>query len=654
MTPSDREWLVTDGLGGFGSGTAGLVRTRREHALLVAASPEDERRWALVSGLDVSVERESGRVALSSHLYAPDVTHPDGASRVAAFAAEPWPTWRFSLGDGVEIVHEAFMPRGRAATFISWRLVATHEVQLRLHVRPLLAMRALRELQRENGTFTFDPARVEPGLWLWQAYERVPPLVVHADGEYRHDPVWYRQFIYPAEASTGEPGVEDLASPGTFVWTLRSLSQSRAEMMVSVPESWGGYHAPGELAPIARAVRDSERARIAAYRSRLFHSADAFVISEHGGARQTIVPTYPPDDDRAPREVFASLRGLCLVPNRLDEAEHVLTSWAPEVVAMAAPDGGREGRCASVDAPLWFVVAVQEFLTESARRGHWIDEAVPRRLTDACQEVLEYFARGTHSGIRMTDDGLLAAGAPGTALTWMDARIDGTPVTPRVGKPVEVQALWINALTVGSKWSERWADVGEQATQSFVERFWNEERQCLNDVVDVDHVAGAIDSRIRPSQLLAVGGLPSMTIGGERARLMVATVERLLWTPMGLRTLDVGDPDYIGRYEGDDVARARAAHRGTVWPWLTGAFVDAWVRVRAAERAAGSDRVPVGMLRALRMEARQKFLRTLARQLDSGGIGHLGRMADGDAPHLARGAVFCGWSLGEVGRVMTE
>lgn len=651
----EREWLVTDGLGGFASGTPSLTRTRREHALLVAASPRDTRRWVLVSALDAVAELDAVRIPLSSHRYAPATVYPDGARRVLSFAAEPWPTWRLAVADGVELVHELFMPRGRAATFISWRLVTTRDVVVRLRVRPLLAMRELAALHSENAHFRFEPRVVDDHVLEWNTYEGVPPVVVHADGEYQHDPVWYRHFSYSGENDDGTVE-EDLAAPGAFVWRLQSGSSSRAELMISVPEEWTGYRAPGELGPIARAVRESERARIAAYRSRLFHSADAYVITRSDTGRGSIVPTYPPPARESARDVFAALRGICLATARLDEAERVLESWCDEVAASVSrpPVEGATDEQVSVDGPLWFVVAVQEFLTAAARRGYWLDDAVPRRLTDACQEVLEQYARGTHSGIRMTDDGLLAAGEPGSALTWMNAYVDGVPVTARVGKPVEVQALWINALTVGARWSERWGDVGEQATRSFAERFWNEERLCLFDVVDVGHVAGAVDARVRPNQLLAVGGLPAMALTGDRARHVVDTVERLLWTPAGPRTLSPDDEGYVGRRTGDARARARAMHQGTVWPWLTGAFVDAWVRVRAAERSGGGDRIPLTLLRSLRAEARKRFLRTLARRLDTEGIGHVSEMADGDEGHEARGAAFSSLALGEVGRVLLE
>lgn len=649
----EREWLVADGLGGFGSGCVDGVRRRRQHGVLVAAAPDSERRFMLVNGFDAWVETETASIPISRHSYRPGVLHPENVARLATFSAEPWPTWRYELRESLALIQEYTATRGRAGAFVSWRLVSESDITVRLGVRLLMSGRDLDALHRENAVFRFEPAERSAGVWEWSPYGGVPPIVVHANAEYRHDPVWYRDFSYEYD-SIG--GVEDLASPGVFTWTLGGGRE--AELLVSVPESWVGYSAPGELPPIVRAVRESERARIAAYRSRLHHSADAYVARR--GARETIVDAYPLLRGNA-RDAFAALRGICLHPLRLDEAEQVLEDWSGPVVRHAtgtATDAelGFGSETLSVDGPLWFIVAVQEFLTSAGRRGHYLDDGVPRRLTDACEEVLGAYSRGARDDARMDDDRLLACGVAGSyrAPTWMNAIVDGRPLTPRVGKPVEIQALWINALTIGAKWSERWGDIGQAATHSFTNRFWNGARGCLHDVVDVDHVAGTVDPRVRPNQLLAVGGLPAMVLAGQQARSVMELAERLLWTPLGLRSLAPDEPQYVGRVDGDAQRVAHAAYHGAVWSWLLGPFVEGWVRVNAAERASGGDRVPLPVLRALRVVARKQFLRGIARHLDERGIGHVSEMADGDEPQIPRGAPFHALSLAEVGRVMME
>jgi predicted glycogen debranching enzyme len=304
-------------------------------------------------------------------------------------------------------------------------------------------------------------------------------------------------------------------------------------------------------------------------------------------------------------------------------------------------DRGDEPEFNAVDASLWYVVAVHEYLQAISDK-----KLIPCRFCGArsgCLEsallaILEGFARGTRHGIRMDEDGLLAAGEPGVQLTWMDAKVGDWVVTPRIGKPVEVQALWLNALRIGGALDRRWKEAFTRGRDSFGKRFWNEARRCLHDVVDVDHRAGAVDTLLRPNQIFAVGGLPFPVLEGERARRVVDVVEAELWTPLGLRSLGPSEPGYIGRYEGDVRERDGAYHQGTVWPWLLGAFVEAWVRVRGGTAGA-------------KAEARDRFLQPLLRHLAEAGLGHISEIADGDAPHTPRGCPFQAWSVGEAIRL---
>src|SRR5439155_16983839 len=245
----------------------------------------------------------------------------------------------------------------------------------------------------------------------------------------------------------------------------------------------------------------------------------------------------------------------------------------------------------AVDAALWYVVGVHDFLALAGRVARQDREA----LGAAVDAILSGCARGTRYRIRADVDGLLAAGEPGVQLTWMDAKVGDWVVTPRIGKPVEVEALWLNALRIGSGFSEPWADLYERARRAFAARFWDEVRGHLADVVDVDHRPGRVDWTFRANQIFAVGGLPFAVLEGERARRVVDAVEARLVTPLGLRSLAPGEPGYTPRYQGGPRERDAAYHQGTVWPWLTGGFVEAWVRVRGGTPAA-------------RAEARGRFL----------------------------------------------
>jgi glycogen debranching enzyme len=222
----------------------------------------------------------------------------------------------------------------------------------------------------------------------------------------------------------------------------------------------------------------------------------------------------------------------------------------------------------------------------------------------------------------------------------MDAKVGDWVVTPRIGKPVEIQALWLNALKPAGKSSQRWKSLFERGRDSFAARFWNEEGGCLYDVVDVDHRSGALDAAVRPNQIFAVGGLPETLLDKQRARRVVDTVESHLLTPLGLRSLAPGDPQYAGRYEGGVRERDGAYHQGTVWPWLMGPFVEAWLRARGSTLAA-------------RREARRRFLEPLLAHLAEAGLGHVSEIADGDPPHTPRGCPFQAWSLGELLRIQS-
>jgi glycogen debranching enzyme len=259
----------------------------------------------------------------------------------------------------------------------------------------------------------------------------------------------------------------------------------------------------------------------------------------------------------------------------------------------------------------------------------------------AVEQVLDGYARGTHHGIRLDDDGLIAAGAPGFQLTWMDARVDGRVITPRIGKPVEIQALWLNALHLSNRFFPRCRSMFARGVASFRARFWNEAGGYLYDVVDVDHQRGTVDAAFRPNQILAVGGLPLALLDGACAARVVEQVERRLLTPLGLRSLAPNEVGYAPRYAGDGPQRDAVYHQGTVWPWLIGAFVDAWVRVRGSTDAAKRD-------------ARTRFLTPLLAHLKESGIGHVSEIADGDAPHMPRGCPFQAWSVAELLRLDLE
>ena len=632
MTPQS-EWLEADGLGGFASGTVSGIRTRRYHALLLAATAPPAGRMVLVNGFDAELESAAGKFALSTQRYAPGTDEPDGATRLVEFKPEPWPTWRYAVAGG-GVVQEIFVPRGRAAVVLRWRWEGETSTPLRLRVRPFFSGRDFHAMHHENGVFRFEPVS-RAGGERWQVYDGVPSVLGRSSGEYQHGPCWYRNFLYSEEQARGLEATEDLASPGRYEFDLTA----GPGVLIFSTEVPGTPTVPASLSASewAAQLTEAEKLRREGFKTVRLRAADAYLVKR--GEGKTIIAGYPWFGDWG-RDTFIAMRGLCLATGRLREAREILKAWAGTVsqgmLPNRFPDSGGEPEYNSVDASLWYVIVVHEFL-ELAKSDPSMDTAASVLLKAAESILLGYFL-GTRFGIRADRDGLLACGEPGVQLTWMDAKVGDRVVTPRMGKPVEVQALWLTALGLGSRLDAQWQQPFEEGCASFHDRFWNEERGCLYDVIDVDHEAGTVDERVRPNQIFAVGGLPLMLLEGERAEKVVQTVEGKLWTPMGLRSLSPDEPDYAPFYEGGPANRDGAYHQGTVWPWLAGAFVDAWVRVRGETAEA-------------RKQARALFLEPQLAREDLPGLGHVPEIADGEVPHKARGCPFQAWSLGEVIRL---
>jgi predicted glycogen debranching enzyme len=627
---ANAEWLEANALGGFASGTVCGIRSRRYHALLLAATTPPAGRMVLVNGFDAEIESPEGHLALTTQRYAPGVSSPDGITRLDRFDLEPWPQWTWTVPGG-KIIHELFVPRASAAVVLRWRWEG-QAAQLRLHVRPFFSGRDFHATHHENPAFRFAPQLLPLGE-RWCFYDDVPEVTARGNGIYHHEPCWYRNFLYEEELARGLDAQEDLAAPGRYVFNLAAgpavLIFSADGLGIPLPSN-----PPVELAEMLAQNETALRSTFTTPRQR---AADAYLVAR--GTGRTVIAGYPWFGDWG-RDTFISMRGLCLATGRLSEARDILSAWAGTVsqgmLPNRFPDKGDEPEYNSVDASLWYIIVVHEFLEAAA--GEPALTAEKELLFATVDAILAGYLEGTRYGIRGDKDGLLACGVAGSQLTWMDAKIGDWVVTPRIGKPVEVQALWLIALGLASERNSRWQPIFERGCASFHQRFWNESRGCLYDVVDVDHQPGAVDDRVRPNQLFAVGGLPLALIDGERAARIVQLAEEKLWTPMGPRSLAPGEKDYAPHYVGSPAERDAVYHQGTVWPWLTGAFVEAWVRVH-------------GNAPETRAKARELFLTPQLLRLDLAGLSHIPEIADAEPPHTARGCPFQAWSLGEILRL---
>jgi predicted glycogen debranching enzyme len=634
MNPIDpnAEWLEADGLGGFASGTVSGIRSRRYHALLLTATTPPAGRMVLVNGFDAWVETPRGTFAISSQRYGPDVSHPDGASHIEPFEYQPWPRWRYRIGDDLIVEQELFVPKGESAIFISWKLISPSDGNLKLKVRPFLSGRDFHSTHHENGAFKFV-AEQNGERVTFRSYDGVPAVITYSNGRYTHEPTWYRNFLYSEELARGLDASEDLASPGAFEF---SLSQKPAVLMLAAEG-----HAITDIESIEARyaqVRTIEQARRQYFSSPLERAADAYLVNR--GKGKTVIAGYPWFGDWG-RDTFIALRGLCIATGRLEEARDILLQWAGTVsqgmLPNRFPDQGEQPEFNSVDASLWYIIAVNDYLVAAKKQATLTDDCHTKKLRAAVEAILSGYNEGTRFGIRADRDGLLSAGEHGQQLTWMDARVGGREITPRIGKPVEIQALWLNALAIGAEFSAPWQTLLEKGRASFEAKFWNEHAGYLADVIDCDHKPGIIDLTFRPNQIFAVGGLPLMLLSKEKARRVVDAVEILL-TPLGLRSLAPGEPGYAPHYQGDSRARDSVYHQGTVWPWLIGGFVEAWVRVRGSAARA-------------KKQARERFLPPLYEHLNHAGLGHISEICDAEPPHTPRGCPFQAWSLGELLRL---
>ncbi|MDX2150368.1 MAG: amylo-alpha-1,6-glucosidase [Bryobacteraceae bacterium] len=630
------EWLETNGIGGFASSTIAGLNTRRYHALLTAATKPPAGRMVLLSKLEETLVIDGKRFDLSANEY-PGAVHPQGFRLQTSFRLDPFPifTWR---ADAVEIEKRVFLVHGENTVVVEYELTTPAEATL--EVRPLIAFRDYHSTTRRNDAL--NPAvEIDQGLASVEPYAGLPRLYFahNAAALWPHGD-WYFNFEYDVERERGLDFTEDLFNP--FVLTF-DLTRRTPAAIVASTERRRAAHA-GDL-------RRKELKRRASVRNaapcedllvrRLTAAADQFLVKR--GEQKTIIAGYPWFTDWG-RDTMIALPGLTLATGRHEDARQILEAFAQAVsqgmLPNRFPDFGEEPEYNTVDATLWFFEAARAYEEYTG------DTAFLRtRLYPVLRDIVEWHLKGARHGIAVDGDGLLKAGEPGVQLTWMDAKVGDWVVTPRHGKPVEVQALWYNALRVLADFAHRFGDASAAEFSSHLARrvagsvnalFWNAEAGCLYDVVGPD---GRRDAAIRPNQILAVS-LPHTMVRPDRARAIVEVVTRELLTPLGLRTLSPSDPAYRPRYEGGVDSRDSAYHQGTVWPWLLGPFLSAYMKVNNRSEAS-------------RRWAKAR-LDEFAAHLDTAGLNQVSEIADADAPHTPRGCFAQAWSVAELLRVAVE
>jgi predicted glycogen debranching enzyme len=628
------EWIETNGLGGYAASTVGGAHTRRYHGLLVAATHPPEGRMVLLSRLDETVVSGGERIELGCNRF-PGAVHPEGHRRLRGFERDLFPVFEHAAG-ATRLRKTIAAIHGENTTVVQYEVLEA-DGPVTLELRPFVAARDHHALQRAN-PFVDARADFAGGVLRLPSYDGVPDVFVQATGAlFEAGADWWRSYEYDRERERGLEFREDLFTHGVLARTLRKGDRFAVVISTADPAGRDGKRLLDAERKRRLGLLDGLPASDAAGRA-LRLAADQFVVRRDGDLR-TVVAGYPWFADWG-RDAMIALSGLCLATGRLDDAKRILTAFARSVRDGMLPNRFTEAgepEYAAIDASLWLFVAAHRYL-EASR-----DEVfVLRELLPVLEEIVARHEGGTRHGIRVDEDGLLQGGEPGVALTWMDARVNGAPVTPRAGKPVEVNALWYNALAIlqglrklaGDKQGAKLLAARVATVRArFEETFWNESRGCLYDVVDGERRDGAI----RPNQLIALA-LPFSPLPKDKAARILDVVEKHLLTPVGLRSLAPGEAGYHARYEGNPAQRDGAYHQGTVWSWLLGPYATAVARVRGA---------------AGRKQARAAVERLLP-QLEDAAVGTLSEIFDAEPPHEARGAFAQAWSVAEALRVWTE
>ena len=635
-----REWLETNGLGGFASSTIVGLNTRRYHGLLVAAAKPPASRLVLLSKLEETLLIDGQRFDLSANRY-PGVVHPQGFRYLKEFRLDPFPVFTYEV-EGLEIEKSVFMIQGENSTVIHYELRKNNRPEvpkkLRLEIRPLIAFRDYHGTTHENSDIS--PAVQEcAGLASVTPYQGLPSMhLAHNAIELQKTGNWYRNFEYDVERERGLDFSEDLFNPFVLYFDLRLRRQ--ASIIASTEQRDVTHAAECRRAEITRRRKALVASPIEdSFARSLAAASDQYLVSR--GDEKTVIAGYHWFGDWG-RDTMIALPGVTLPTGKFEVARSILRTFAKHVDQGMLPnrfDVGETPEYDTVDAALWFFEAARTYLAYTGDLEFLRNELYP-----VFAEIISWHVRGTRYGIKVDDSGLLASGEPGVQLTWMDAKVGDWVVTPRHGKPVEIQALWYNALCImqnlASRFKDRAAekcyrDMAAVARRSFNRLFWNEKLGCLYDVVN----GGPPDPSLRPNQIFAVS-LPHSMLSQDLARRVVEKVEEHLLTPFGLRTLAPSDPRYRGSYAGGPSERDGAYHEGTVWPWLLGPFLTAYIKVNRRSEEA-------------RRQA-QAWLRPLESHLAQAGLGHISEIFEGDMPHRPCGCIAQAWSVAEILRVYCE
>jgi len=620
---TSKEWLETNGLGGFACSTISGINTRRYHSLLTIATTPPVGRIRILSKVEESLSIEDQFYNLSANIY-PNAIYPNGYKYMTRFDLRPFPTWTFEI-EGVIIEKSLFMPYGLNAVICRYRVIDNPEIKCTLHLKPLVCFVEYHSLQHSNSLIDTSFEQIGDHV-LIKPYPDLPEIFFsHNADQVNKTAHWYMNFEYPIEKERGFEYHEDLFQP----FELKFELNKDAILIVStdkIPVNKASELATAEIER-RRLLADNEKDE---FLREIRLASDQFIAKRGDG--YTILAGYPWFSDWG-RDTMVSLEGLTLCTDRPVIAKNILFEFSKHISQGMLPncfneDGTLEYNTA--DATLWYFQATRAY---AQKTGDY--DFIKQHLYEKLADIIAWHLRGTRFNIHVDTDGLLFVGEDDSQLTWMDARVEGKAVTPRIGKPVEVQALWFNALKIMSEFADIFGyesekslynSMAEIAAYSFNQLFWNENEECLYDVLANGHV----DASIRPNQIFAVS-LPFSMLKIDRAKKVVEKVERELLTPFGLRSLSPNDVNYHPKYVGSPSDRDASYHQGTVWTWLIGAFIDAYKKVFPD-----------------RKQEIIHLLETFKTHIREACIGQISEIFDGDPPHNPRGCFAQAWSVAEI------
>lgn len=656
------EWLVTNGLGGYASSTILGVNTRKYHGILVAALNPPVDRHVLLAKLNETILTKGKRYDLGVN-ETQSGTQPQNAVFPTSFSMTPLPTYTYRVDQGFQLKKTIFMPHEKNASIILYEASNNSREAIHLSASPLMNCRNFHSVTYRDIVQWNVQQKDSDQLLIAQPSDRLPALALFSAGGHfvAENGEWIETY-YKAEAERGESSIDYNFKTGFFEFEVAPGEAKKLAIIAATGSSdveaetflRGIYRSPSstdelyesELKRRARLLSDAQKrypdVSFEEWLKWLVLAADSFVVNRMSTGSKSVIAGYHWFSDWG-RDSLISLPGLTLVLGRFEDARQILQTFSQYcrdgLLPNNFPDNPQQTPAYNtVDATLWYFNAVLQYLK-------YTDDSqfVQRALWPTLESIIDHHVNGTLFNIHVDSDGLLAHGPQ---LTWVDAAIEGKPVTPRNGKAVEIQALWYNALKTAqllasrlgqSDRAEQCRDMAEKAKESFISGFWNPQKNYLFDVISDTGKDGAL----RPNQVLAAS-LDFTMLDRVKAELVVESVWKQLLTPFGLRTLPISDPQYIGVYSGDRRHRDTAYHNGTVWPWLLGPFVTAFLKLRNYD----------AHWRSIAFENFLKPLFTV--ELYRAGLGSISEIFDGDPPHESRGCIAQAWSVAEPLRAYFE